>query len=117
MFIVLVKADEGCSDLVVPKQVAGSPSVFSCDYGNLSEYAQGTKCDVLEVANWRRDHEQRPAGGGATANSVPTGRGIHARILLYDWELGHCRMSRLGEDVLDDACTLLNPFHTSSMII
>jgi hypothetical protein len=101
----------------VPKQVAGSPGVFSRDQGHLPEDSQGTKGDVLEIADGRGHDEERPGGDSPTTLSLPEGRGVHPRILLYDWELGHCRMNRLGEDVLDEACTPLNPFRISSMII
>jgi hypothetical protein len=82
----------------MPEEVARSSRVFGRDNGDFSEDAQCAKRDVFEVADGGGHHEERAGRDDSTTWSSSNGRGVHARILLYDWELGHCRMSRLGAD-------------------
>jgi hypothetical protein len=95
-FVVLVQADQGGLDFVVAEQIAGAPGVLGGDHGHVPQDPQCAKGDVLEVANGRADHVERAGRDGPITLRPSTGRGVHARILLYDWELGHCRMSRLA---------------------
>jgi hypothetical protein len=86
----------------MPKQMTGAAGILRRDQRDFAKDPQGPQRDVLEIADGRRHDEQRSRGDFPTTLRLLEGRGVHPRILLYDWELGHRRMSRLGEDVLDE---------------
>ena len=83
LFVVLVEAEERCLDLVVPEQVTGAPRVFGGDQIDFAEHPQRPQRDVLEVADRRRDDEERARRRRNRADVA-----LHARPFIVRLEVG-----------------------------
>lgn len=57
--VVIVKTEGTRRDAEVGEQLGGAARIFRRDEVRFAQHANGPKCDVLEIADGRGDHEQR----------------------------------------------------------